>query len=297
MPVLLEKLTIAKPFLKWAGGKSQLLDEIVRRFPNELLTGQIDKYIEPFVGGGAVFFHLVQRYDCIREFYLFDVNEDLINCYNAIKKNVHSVIKKLKVLEKDYLAKDRTARRDFYYHIRQQFNLDKSPSQLIFLNKTCYNGLYRANRKGEFNVPFGDYINPTICDVENLHAVSEVLQKAQILCGDFEDSDNYIDNKTFVYLDPPYRPISSTASFTSYSKDDFTEKDQIRLAKFCRRIDAKGAKFLVSNSDPKNENFRDHFFENQYRGFSIDRVKANRAINCKAEGRGQINELLIINYH
>jgi len=240
-----------------------------------------------------VFFYIAQRYECIKEFYLFDANEDLINCYNAIKKNTHSVIKKLKALEKEYLAKDRTARRDFYYHIRQQFNLEKSPSQLIFLNKTCYNGLYRANRKGEFNVPFGDYTNPTICDVENLLAVSEVLRKAQILCGDFEDSYKYIDKKTFVYFDPPYRPISRTASFTSYSKDDFSEKDQIRLAKFCERVHRKGARFLLSNSDPKNEDPTDRFFEDYYEGFSIDTVRAVRPINCKASGRGEINELLI----
>jgi len=296
VPVLAEKSTIAKPFLKWAGGKSQLLDEIEGRLPVELLTSEIDTYVEPFVGGGAVFFLIAQKYDCIKHFYLFDANEDLVNCYKTIKSNVHSLMKQVRALEKDFLAKSKFARRDLYYHIREQFNSERLPAQLIFLNKTCYNGLYRVNRKNQFNVPFGDYKNPKICDAENLLAVSQVLQKAQIFYGDFEDSYRYIDKKTFVYFDPPYRPISPTASFTSYSKDDFSEKDQIRLAKFCRRIDAKGAKFLLSNSDSKNEDPDDNFFENQYSCFTIDKVKATRAINCKASGRGEINELLITNY-
>jgi DNA adenine methylase len=300
---LAEKSTAAKPFLKWAGGKGQLIDEIEQRLPSELRTGEIDTYIEPFVGGGAVFFYIAQKYKSIKHFYLLDINGDLVGCYNAVKHDVEFLITELKLLQRRFSALEESEQEQFYLDIRKRFNSEKlcgfetkTAAKLIFLNKTCYNGLYRVNRKNEFNVPFGHYKNPTICNVKNLRATSEVLQKVQILCVDFENSDEYIDSKTFVYLDPPYRPISPTASFTSYSKDDFSEKDQIRLAKFCRRIDAKGAKFLVSNSDPKNENFRDHFFENQYRGFSIDRVKANRAINCKATGRGQINELLITNY-
>ncbi|MBA7582662.1 Modification methylase DpnIIA [subsurface metagenome] len=152
------------------------------------------------------------------------------------------------------------------------------------------------NRKGKFNVPFGDYKNPTICDEENLRNVSTLLQKAKIICGDFTDSQRYIDNHTFVYFDPPYRPLSATASFTSYSKDSFLEQDQIKLAKFCRQIPRRGAKFLLSNSDPKNEDPTDHFFEDHYKGFEIDTVRATRVINCQSSGRGQINELLITNY-
>jgi DNA adenine methylase len=303
MSVVAEKSTLAKPFLKWAGGKTQLLDEIEHRLPEDLKTGDIDTYIEPFVGGGAVFFRIAQRYESIKHFYLLDINGDLVGCYNAVKHDVKSLIVELKSLQRRFFALGESEQEQFYFDIRKRFNSEKlsgfetkTAAKLIFLNKTCYNGLYRVNRNNEFNVPFGHYKNPTICDAKNLLAASEVLQKAQILCGDFEDSDKYIDKKTFVYLDPPYRPISPTASFTSYSKDDFSEKDQIRLAGFCRRIDTKGAKFLLSNSDPKNETHRDHFFEDQYKGFSIDRVKANRAINCKAAGRGQINELLITNY-
>lgn len=271
------------------------MDEIAARLPDALKTGKIDTYIEPFVGGGAVFFYVAQNYANLKHFYLLDVNQDLINCYNAIKTNVDAFIDGLRFLEKRFLRK-RSGRRNFYYEIRDQFNADRSPAKLIFLNKTCYNGLYRVNRKGEFNVPFGDYKNPTICDEDNLLSVSTLLQKAKITCGDFTDTEKYIDNHTFVYFDPPYRPLSPTASFTSYSKDSFSEQDQIKLAKFCRQMHSRGAKFLLSNSDPKNEDPTDHFFEDHYKGFTFDKVKAARQINCKASGRGQINELIIMNY-
>ncbi len=296
MSVVTEKQCIARPFLKWAGGKGQLLVEIERRLPQGIRTGEIDTYVEPFVGGGAVFFHLAQRYENIKRFYLFDINNDLVNCYNAIKNDVDSLIDELRQLEDEFLPLKKPLRKDFYYRIRDEFNSDRHTAKLIFLNKTCYNGLYRVNRKDGFNVPSGDYKNPKICDAENLENVSQVLQKAEIICADFEKSDKYIDDKTFVYFDPPYRPLSPTASFTSYSKDDFNEAAQIRLAQFCKHIHNKESMFLLSNSDPKNENPQDRFFENQYGEFKIERVKANRAINCKASGRGQINELLITKY-
>ncbi len=295
MPVITEKSTLAKPFLKWAGGKTQLLDEIEQRLPYGLSTGEIDTYVEPFVGGGAVFFYIVQNYNNIKHFYLLDINRDLINCYNEVKTNVDALIGELRSLKTTFLRK-RSGRKDFYYEIRDQFNADRSPAKLIFLNKTCYNGLYRVNRNGEFNVPFGDYKNPTICDEENLRNVSILLQKAKIICGDFADSQQYINHHSFVYFDPPYRPLSPTASFTSYSKESFDEKAQKKLAEFCRRVDSKGTNFLLSNSDPKNEDPTDHFFKDHYKEFIINRVKAARHINCKASGRGQINELLITNY-
>jgi DNA adenine methylase len=291
MPVIAEKSTIAKPFLKWAGGKTQLLNEIAARLPNGLRTGEIDTYIEPFVGGGAVFFHISQNYDLIKHFYLFDINQDLVNCYNAVKTNVESIIDDLRILERKFLARKNSSRKDFYYHIRTEFNADRSPAKLIFLNKTCYNGLYRVNRNNEFNVPFGGYENPTICDEENLEAVTTVLQNAEVIAADFEESEQYLNKHCFVYLDPPYRPISPTASFTSYAKDDFTEEDQIRLAEFCRRMNDKGARLLLSNSCPN-----DNFFRKLYCGFTIDKVKAVRAINCRGNGRGEIDELIITNY-
>ncbi len=296
MSVVAEKQRLAKPFLKWAGGKGQLLAEIEHRLPQGIRTGEIDTYVEPFVGGVAVFFYMAQRYENIKHFYLFDINNDLVNCYKAIKNDVESLIEELKQLENKFLLLDKSERKEFYYQIRKEFNSDRHTAKLIFLNKTCYNGLYRVNRKDGFNVPSGDYKKPKICDAENLENVSQVLQKAEIICADFEKSDKYIDDKTFVYFDPPYRPLSPTASFTSYSKDNFYEGEQIRLAQFCKHIHNKESMFLLSNSDPKNENPQDRFFENQYGEFKIERVKANRAINCKASGRGQINELLITNY-
>jgi len=287
----------ARPFLKWAGGKGQLIGEIDARLPKrEIEAGQIERYVEPFVGGGAVFFHVAQNYGQFKRFYLFDVNEDLVKCYTAIRDDVGLVTSELQELQERYLQVDTEGRSALYYRVRDRFNRERTPAQLIFLNKTCYNGLYRVNRKGLFNVPFGNYQNPRICDAENLVAVSEILQRAEVLPGDFEDSDKWIDEKAFVYFDPPYRPISRTAGFTSYSKGDFSEEDQERLAEFCRRIDRKGAKFLLSNSDPKNEAPSDDFFERRYAGFRIERVKASRAINCKASGRGEINELVITNY-
>ena len=295
MSIVAEKSTFAKPFLKWAGGKTQLLREIGSRLPEGLKTGEIDTYVEPFVGGGAVFFHIAQKYPALKQFYLIDINLYLVNCFNEIKNNVDTLIDELRSLETAFLRK-RSGRKVFYNEIRDQFNRDCSPAKLIFLNKTCYNGLFRVNKAGLFNVPSGDYKNPTICNEDNLRNASSVLKKAEIICCDFKTSQDYITETTFVYLDPPYRPLSSTASFTSYSKEDFGNEEQIRLAKFCREINNMGAKFLLSNSDPKNEDPEDHFFEDKYKGFEIDRVKATRAINCKANGRGQINELIITNY-
>ena len=290
------KRTFAKPFLKWAGGKTQLLEEISKRLPREIWTGKIETYVEPFVGGGAVFFYIAQNCATIERFYLLDINEDLVNCYKAIKERPDSVVRQLGELSSQFLPLPSLERRIFYYRTREQFNQDRSPAKLIFLNRTCYNGLYRVNRKNEFNVPFGDYKNPRVCDSDNLIAVSRVLKGTEIICGDFEESAKYIDNHTFIYLDPPYRPLTGTASFTSYSRDNFTEQDQVRLAKFCARIAAMGGKFLLSNSDPTNKDPADDFFERSYRDFNIERVKAIRAINCKGSRRGEINELLITRY-
>jgi DNA adenine methylase len=285
-----QKQAKCKPFLKWAGGKGQLIAEIDKRLPDGLRNGSIDTYVEPFVGGGAVFFHIAQNYP-IKHFYLLDINQDLVNCYLAVQQNVKSLIAELRRLENTFLAKGKEQRKKFFYDTRFEFNKDRSSAKLIFLNKTCYNGLYRVNRKDGFNVPFGGYKKPKICDAENLKNVSEVLQNAEIIYGDFEECYKYIDNHIFVYFDPPYRPISSTASFTSYSKVSFSEEEQVRLARFCRQVNTKGAEFLLSNSDPK-----DGFFEKNYGGFTIERVKASRVINCKASGRGQIDELIITNY-
>ncbi|HUW20428.1 MAG TPA: DNA adenine methylase [Sedimentisphaerales bacterium] len=295
----------AKPFLKWAGGKTQLLDQIDKRLPKEdFANGRIDTYVEPFLGGGAVFFHIAQRYASFRRFYLSDINEDLVRSFEAVKENVEAVIAELEVLQGAFYRK-RTGetRRQLYLDVRREFNLEKgshfgfaTAAKLVFLNKTCYNGLFRVNQRGLFNVPFGDYKKPTICNAQNLRAAAEVLRKAQVGCAGFQQSGRYVSNRSFVYLDPPYRPISRTAGFTSYSREDFNEKEQVKLAAFCRDVEQSGAKFLLSNSDPKNQDPNDNFFEEKYKGFRIERVKASRAINCKGGRRGQINELIIRNY-
>lgn len=299
----------AKPFLKWAGGKTQLLKQFVNYFPPELKNGSIKNYYEPFLGGGAVFFFIAQNYP-LKKAYLSDVNEDLILTFSVVQRNVNELIDELSILKAKYFKKSEQKRENYFYKIREQFNTEKgkinciiyNPSwishaaRLIFLNKTCFNGLFRLNRKGEFNVPFGRYKNPGILDEENLMNANRVLQIAEIFLTDFKKIKNIIRDDFFIYFDPPYRPISNTSSFTSYSKYDFTEDDQKRLAKFYYELGVNGNKLMLSNSDPKNENPNDHFFETLYNKFNIIRVQANRMINCNGNKRGKINELLILNY-
>ena len=303
MLTVVEKSVLAKPFLKWAGGKGQLINDIEERLPVEIRNGGVDTYIEPFVGGGAVFFYIAQKYESIKHFYVFDINQDLVNCYLAVRDDIDLLIRNLRSLKDKFFSLKPDERKEFYLKIRKKFNKEKKLSfetktaaKLIFLNKTCFNGLYRVNKKGEFNVPVGSYKKPNICDESTLRSASDILQKTEIICGDFEKSYPFIDKHGFVYFDPPYRPLSSTASFTSYCKERFSEPEQIRLARFCKKVHKKGAKFLLSNSDPKNENPNDSFFGNNYSEFAINKVKATRMINCNATGRGQINELLITNY-
>jgi DNA adenine methylase len=301
--------TKAKPFLKWAGGKAQLIEQIIEFLPQELKLGRIHRYVEPFVGGGALFFHIAQAYE-VDEFYISDVNEELILAYKTIQQDVNELIPLLRSMERKYYRLTPNRQKEYFYAVRFQLN-ENRPSinyneynqswiertaQIIFLNRTCYNGLFRVNSRGEFNVPFGKYKNPLICSEENLQSVSELLQRTEIRLGDFSDCESFVNASTFVYFDPPYRPISKTASFTAYSRYDFDDAAQLRLASFYRLLDKKGAKLMLSNSDPKNENPDDHFFEDAYRDFEIVRVRANRMINCNAERRGAINELLIMNY-
>jgi DNA adenine methylase len=308
--VLTQESTQARPFLKWAGGKTQLLPELARRLPESIrITGKITRYIEPFLGGGAFFFFLKENFR-VEEAVLIDINLDLVITYLAIQNNPQNVIALLRKLENAYRNASLTQQRDLYYQVRQTFNEQKNalPTQgyhptweehaayLIFLNKTCYNGLFRKNRKGEFNVPFGSYKNPTICDAENLWAVHRTLQETTILCGDFTRSEAFISEGTLVYFDPPYRPLNVTSSFTSYAEQGFSEMDQKRLAAFFRQMDARGAYLLLSNSDPRNENPLDDFFEQAYQGYTIERVPANRFINCNPSRRGKIYELIIRNY-
>ena len=180
----------------------------------------------------------------------------------------------------------------------EEYNEDwvKRASYLIFLNKTCFNGLFRQNKKGQFNVPHGRYKNPNICDSENIMEVNKALKNTEVLCGDFTETEDFIKKNSLVYFDPPYRPLNSTSSFTGYFKEGFDDYDQQRLAAFFKSMDTKGAYLILSNSDPRNHNEYDDFFDKLYEGYNIERVKANRHINCDGNKRGQINELIIRNY-
>ena len=290
-----------KPFVKWVGGKGQLIDEIEKMFPADGEKG-FTKYAEPMVGGGALFFNVLSKYQ-FEELYISDINSELINAYIAIKQDVETLIERLNEMQMTFLPLDENGRKYYYYNVRDKFNTVKlnnntsteKAAYFIFLNKTCFNGLYRVNRKGLFNVPMGAYKNPTICDAENLRNIHAILQNVTIVCGDYTLSKSFIDDKTFVYIDPPYRPISETSAFTSYNSDAFDDAEQIRLAKFIDDINAAGAKIVLSNSDPKNINPDDNFFDDLYKAYRIHRVAATRMINSNAEKRGKINELLICN--
>ena len=299
----------ARPFLKWAGGKTQLLSEFNKRLPEELTKGKITKYVEPFIGGGAVFFYLSEKFS-FEQSYICDANEELTLCYRVIKHSVKELISELKTLESAYLSKNDEQRESFYYEVRDAFN-QKLPTidfknyssewvsraaRIIFFNRTCFNGLFRVNQKGEFNVPFGKYKKPDILNESNLEDVSVLLKTTEILDGDFTRCREFVNDTTFVYFDPPYRPLNSSSFFTSYSKNGFYDKDQVRLKEFFKELDGVGAKIMLSNSDPKNENPDDSFFDDLYSDYYIERVPAKRMINSNGAGRGNINELIITNY-
>lgn len=293
-----------RPFVKWAGGKGSLISQLNNFYPFELENGTIKKYVEPFVGGGAVLIDILQKYD-IEEIYAFDINKDLINCYKVIQKNVDDLIKELDKKQNEYLKLEIDERQKYFYSVRKEYNsyklekeLDvKRASEFIFLNRTCFNGLYRVNKNGEFNVPSGKYKNPTICDSKNLRNLSYLIQNVNFEYGDYKKSNKYIDDKTFVYFDPPYRPLSVTSAFTSYTKEDFNDENQKELAKYYEELNIKKAKLMLSNSNPKNINKKDTFFEDIYKGFYINEVFAKRMINANSTGRGEISELLITNYY
>ncbi len=292
-----------KPFLKWAGGKGQLLKDIEHYYPFK--EKNITKYAEPFVGGGAVLFDVLSKYD-LREIYIGDTNVELINTYNIVRDDVDALIKMLCVMQSEFIPLDVDSRKVYYNEKRERFNYLKingnenenieKAALMIFLNRTCFNGLFRVNKKGLFNVPMGAYKNPLICDEDNLRAVSEKLQKVTIICGDYKKAADFIDENTFVYFDPPYRPITDTACFTSYTENSFNDEEQIELANFADDMHKKGAKFVVSNSDPKNINVDDNFFDDIYSNYNVKRVEATRMINCNGEARGKIKELLISNF-
>ena len=295
--------TEAKPFLKWAGGKGQLLSQLSEHLP-ERISKEPFTYIEPFVGGGAMLFYMLQHFGNIKKAVINDVNEDLILTYRIIKDDVEALIANLDRLEKDYLAiTDQNGRSQIFYEVRERYNQRignsvERASQLVFLNKTCFNGLYRVNRRGQFNVPFGKYANPTICNAKLLRADSQLLQSAQVeICqGEYSQIIKHIDGLTFIYLDPPYRPLDATSSFTAYAKGDFNDDDQRALAAFCQQLSERGCLWMESNADCSAKNPEDRFFEELYANYRIERVYASRFINANPEKRGKLTELLIKNY-
>ena len=298
-----------KPFLKWAGGKKQLLDQIYGYLPNHIKESKkVEKYFEPFVGGGALFFFLKRKKFKIKKPYLSDINKDLILTYQVIKNDPEDLITELKYLSEGYVPKSEEDRKRNFYEIRKEFNknlLDfnfeeysspsyiKRASQMIFLNKTCFNGLFRVNSKGEFNVPAGRSKNPLICDETNIYSVSKALKDAEIVDKDYFYCENLIDNDSLVYLDPPYRPLNNTSSFNGYSKIPFDDDCQKELGEFYKRISEKGAKALLSNSYT-NDNFFEKIYDNE--DFTINKVTAKRFINSKGDGRGPIKEILVTNF-
>lgn len=292
----------AKPFVKWAGGKTQLIPQLSELLPKDLASRKSIVYVEPFVGGGAMLFHMLETYPNIKHVVINDLNKDLIATYKTVRDNPDELIEALAALQEHYRGfGDENGKKDFYLAQRERYNSGgtndvDTAALFIFLNRTCFNGLYRVNSKGKFNVPFGKAKNPLICDVKTIRADSALLQKVEILNGDFESVLPRVKGSAFFYFDPPYRPLTETSSFTAYDKDGFGDDQQKRLAEFCRRLDAAGHQWLLSNSDPHNVNPADNFFEEIFSGFEIKRVSASRMINSKASGRGKITELAIRNY-
>lgn len=266
------------PFLKWAGGKGQLLAQMDRFLPKQFRT-----YYEPFLGGGAVFFYLQPK-----RAVLSDSNPDLVGAFLAVRDDPKDLMNALDRHNSGRLSES------YFYEIRDRLNpSDLSPvgraARTIFLNKTCFNGLYRVNARGKFNVPWGNYKNPRLYDRGNLVRASRLLRGKKILLVDYRKALTAANFGDFVYLDPPYHPLSETSRFTSYTKEDFGDKDQRKLAETCRRLDRRGVLFALSNSPTP-------LVLSLYEGFHIERLKAKRAISSKGTGRGPIDELLVMNY-
>ena len=294
---------IAKPFLKWAGGKSQLITIIEKSLPSEINDKKFN-YFEPFVGSGAVLFWMLENFPKLEKAVINDINADLINAYRVIASNPKELISILQILQDEFHILDGKdeEKKEYYYKKRELYNKRKEEKSgqaalFIFLNRTCFNGLYRVNKNNGYNVPMGSYKKPTICDNKNIFAVSNALQKVEILCGDYEKILTETTTNSFFYFDPPYKPLSNTSSFNSYAKDEFNDEEQIRLRNFCSKLESLGYKWMLSNSDVKGKDTNDNFFDEIYSEFSISRVKARRSINANPEKRGELNELLITNYN
>lgn len=298
----MKKTDNAKPFIKWVGGKGQLIEQLTNLLPKDFCCWKDTTYIEPFVGGGAMLFYMLQHFPNIKHAVINDINTDLTTCYQTIRDNAEELILSLKNIEEYYLSiKEEEERKSFFMSVREQYNQKNlapvdNTTKFIFLNRTCFNGLYRVNKSGLFNVPFGKYKNPKICDPQTIRKDSELLQRVEILNGDFEETFNYAKGNTLFYFDPPYRPLSDTSSFNDYTKESFNDDAQIRLKEYCDRINNAGYSFMLSNSDCKGKTESDNFFDILYKDYQIERVWASRSINANPNKRGKLTEILVHNY-
>ncbi len=293
----------AKPFIKWVGGKGQLIEQLEALLPADFAERENVTYIEPFVGGGAMLFYMLQTYPNIKSAIINDINPDLMQCYQVVRDTPSELIKSLDAIQGEYHAlQTEEERRSFFLQQRDRFNTKslnpiENSTLFFFLNRTCFNGLYRVNKAGKFNVPFGKYATPTICDTSTIYADSKLLQRVEILTGDFEQTFSKIKGNTFFYFDPPYRPLSNTSSFKDYSKEDFNDNAQIRLKLFCDRLNEAGVDFMLSNSDCLGKDGKDRFFDDLFIDYSIERVWASRNVNAIASKRGKLTEILVRNYN
>ena len=287
----------AKPFVKWVGGKTQLIDQLEALLPADFDKWENVTYIEPFVGGGAMLFYMLQTHSNIKSAIINDINPDLTTCYKVVRDKPSELILSLKKIQNEYYTLcSEDARKQFFIEMRDEFNTKalnpiRNTTLFFFLNRTCFNGLYRVNKSGRFNVPFGRYTTPMICDPNTIYADSELLQDVEILTGDYQETLMYAKGNTLFYFDPPYRPLNNTSSFNDYTKEAFNDYAQRRLKGFCDNVDKAGYQFMLSNSDCK-----DMFFDELYSQYEIERVWASRSVNANASKRGRLTEILVRNY-
>ena len=295
------KNNAAKPFVKWAGGKGNLLSALESQLPVDFDIQEKVTYIEPFVGGGAMLFHMLDTHPNIRRVVINDINKDLIRCYQLVKTDPCTLIELLNPFEQKYCKLNEDEKKKYFYEVRDEYNHailteDQRAAYLIFLNHTCFNGLYRENANGSFNVPFGHYKNPKICNEEVIMADHEALSKVDIYCGDYKRVFSHLGKGyNFVHLDPPYRPLLGSSNFKDYSRSGFGDTEQVELKFFCDKLQAKGCKLMLSNSDSTNED-GSSYFKTLYEGYSFGKVLASRFINAYAEKRVKQSEVLIKNY-
>lgn len=289
--------SVAKPFIKWVGGKTQLIEQLEALLPADFEEWKDVTYIEPFVGGGAMLFYMLRTHANIQTAVINDINSDLTTCYKVVRNHPSELVESLQQIQAEYYAlTTEDERKAFYMQRRDEFNtksLDplRNTTLFFFLNRTCFNGLYRVNKAGLFNVPFGRYDHPQICDAKTIYADSALLQKVEIFTGDYQQIFPFAQGKTLFYFDPPYRPLNNTSSFNDYAKEPFNDLEQVRLKEFCDTVDASGYHFMLSNSD-----CQDGFFDDLYSPYIIERVSASRSINANPSKRGKLTEILVHNY-